>query len=88
MPSAPKDKPDEFSHALSWAIQMKMDHTNVNQTKLADLTGIPRPTLSRRLGNYMTFDVGQLVRIAAALRVPVSSLILKAEERLKERNKV
>lgn len=84
MPSAPKDKPDEFSHALSWVIRMKMEHTNVSQTKLADLTGIPRPTLSRRLGNYLTFDVGHLVKIAAALRVPVSWLILKAEERLKE----
>lgn len=42
---------------------------------LCEKTGIPRATLNRRLACKAAFDLNELDRIAAALRVPTDDLL-------------
>ncbi len=45
---------------------------------LCEQTGIPRTTLARRLNGSTAFDLNELDRIAAALRVAVTEFLVAA----------
>lgn len=80
MPTGPKSTPNALNEALSTVILMKMEHRRFNRSDLAREADMPRPTLSRILSNQKDPDLGQLQRIAKALRVPVSKLLDVAEK--------
>lgn len=49
---------------------------------VADRTGIPRTTLTRRLSGGSPFTVAEVDTLAAVVGVPVSVIIARAEDRL------
>jgi transcriptional regulator with XRE-family HTH domain len=57
-------------------IKDAMETSGISVSKLAELTGIPRMTLSRRLANPTTFTLGELVRIAEVLGITTESLVI------------
>lgn len=56
-------------------IRAQLARQRRSQQWLADQTGIGRPGLSKRLSGSRSFSLAQLVVVAAALEVPITSLI-------------
>ena len=51
---------------------------SMTQTKLAQIIGIPQPSLSARLRGVVAFDVNELHAVAKALGIPACSLLTEA----------
>lgn len=69
---------ESASKQLGCAIKHFLDSEGTSQTKLSDITGIPRNSLNRKL-NGGVFDYEELDKIAHALNVPLSQIVAKAE---------
>lgn len=69
-----------FTEALAEEIRAEMARREMTQSQLAELTGINRMSLSRRLtaGGALAFDTDDLVRIARALNMPLLDLLTRA----------
>lgn len=78
----PRELPDEWivtrRRALGYRISQLRYTANLTQERVADVTGIPRPTYQRIEAGTSDPRFGWLLRIAAALDVPVTELL--AEE--------
>lgn len=61
------------------SIRHFLETAGMSQTKLSNMTGIPRNSLNRKL-NGGVFDYEELDKIAHALNVPLSTIVAKAEE--------
>lgn len=61
------------------SIRHFLETAGMSQTKLSNMTGIPRNSLNRKL-NGGVFDYEELDKIAHALNVPLSIIVAKAEE--------
>ncbi|WP_161605458.1 helix-turn-helix domain-containing protein [Pimelobacter simplex] len=57
------------------AVVEEIKASGVTVVWLCEKTGIPRSTLVRRLNGATAFDLNELDRIAAALRIPTSRLL-------------
>ena len=67
------------SERMGHAIRHFLEAAGMSQTKLSNMTGIPRNSLNRKL-NGGVFDYEELDKIAHALNVPLSIIVAKAEE--------
>lgn len=59
-----------------------MAQLELNAADIARDTGISAPTLSRLFRAERIFDVSQVQKIAKVLKLPLSRLIAKAEDRV------
>jgi len=66
-----------ITQAVAGLVSDAMDEAGVSQLRLADESGIPRPTLIRRLKGQSPFKVDELEAIASVLGCSVTSLIPK-----------
>lgn len=82
MPTGTRDAPDEFTRALAKVIEEALRDRGLSQTQLSNLTSIPRPSITHLVNANRHFDMTELRKISVPLRVPVSELIRRAEERL------
>lgn len=57
------------------AVAAAMEAADVSQNGLSEATHIPRPTLRRRLAGASSFTVEELILIADALGVSMTSLL-------------
>ncbi len=60
---------------VSKLVEIAMQSADVNTERLADLTGMARVTLRRRLKEGASFTVSELDRIATALEVDFLDLV-------------
>ena len=60
---------------VSDAITHAMNDLGISKTTLAKKAGIPYATLDRKLKCVGDFGIGELFRIAKALRVPTADLL-------------
>lgn len=80
MPTGSKEQPDEFTRVLAEVIRTRMAYLGLNAADIARDTGISAPTLSRLFRAERIFDVSQVQKVAAVLKLPLSRLIAKAED--------
>lgn len=52
----------------------RMTRAGISQNRLAEITGIPRATLARRLNGSTPLTIDELGAIADALDIPVTTL--------------
>jgi len=67
-----------MSMTATWtgsAIRAALADTGVSQKALSDTTGIPYPTLRRKLGGHKDFTLAELLVIAEAMHVHPSVLV-------------
>ena len=67
-----------MSKTAAWtanAIATALAAAGATKVALSEATGIPYPTLNRKLAAHRDFTLSELLSIAEALRVPPSSLI-------------
>lgn len=67
------------SERMGHSIRHFLSLSGMSQTKLSNMTGIPRNSLNRKL-NGGVFDYEELDKIAHALNVPLSQIVARAEE--------
>jgi transcriptional regulator with XRE-family HTH domain len=65
--------------AVAEAVRVELARRRMTQRALADATGMSQSYIGRRLTGDMPFTTDDLVRVAAALHVRVSSLLPQAE---------
>jgi transcriptional regulator with XRE-family HTH domain len=70
-----------ISSTLPGVISERMDKAGISLGALAHRTGIPKTTLHNRLNGDTRLTVSEMERIAAALRVKVSTITRDAEMR-------
>ena len=67
-----------MSKTAAWtakSIKTALAATGATKVALSEATGIPYPTLNRKLAAHRDFTLAELLSIAEALHVPPSSLI-------------
>lgn len=57
------------------AVRRALADSGRTKKAVSDETGIPYPTLNRKVAGHSEFTVGELVRIAVATRVPPYQLL-------------
>ena len=67
------------SAALGSVVATELEQAGLSLRDAADVVGIPRTTLKRRL-DFGGFTVPERERIASLLEVSVSALVAKAED--------
>ena len=67
--------PEATTQVAARAVTAEMARQNLSQVDISTRTGIPRPTLQRRLSGFSPFTVDELDRIAHVLNVEVVSLM-------------
>jgi transcriptional regulator with XRE-family HTH domain len=65
----------KYREAVAGAVRSAMSELGITQQNLADATGLKQQYISRRVTGETAFDVEDLALIAAALGVPVASLM-------------
>lgn len=73
---------DWFSRSLGVVIADRMKAAGIAQRGMAEKSGIPLVTLSRRLTGKSTFTIAELVTIAYVLGDEVTDLVDRAEHNL------
>jgi transcriptional regulator with XRE-family HTH domain len=71
---------DSTSTHISGVVSQLLADAGVSQKRAAEVTGIPRATLIRRLSGVSPFQTTELVALAALLGVNVSDIVLAAEQ--------
>lgn len=71
--------PDQLSSRLAATVAASIKAANLSQRAVAEATGIPLVTLSRRLTGHSGFTVPEVAAIADALGVSLVELFLRAE---------
>lgn len=69
----------QITEGLTLAIRAAIEEARLSQRALADETGIPLVTLSRRLRGQSAFTVPEVAAIAKACSVSIVDLALRAE---------
>lgn len=69
-------KADAVAHNVSEQIS----ESGITVVRLCEKTGIPRSTMIRRLSGHTPFNLNELDRIAAALKVDVDQLLSPSEQ--------
>lgn len=80
MGQAPGPKPTPLSRGLNIAIRVEMARLGINQSRLAELSGVNVSMLSKRLNGTGVFTVVDLENLANALGVAPHILIERAEQ--------
>lgn len=70
-PLTPSPLPQQVAHNVAQAIE----RNGTSIVWLCSETGIARVTMHRRLAGQSPFNLGEIDRIATALRVPASDLL-------------
>lgn len=65
--------------AIAEAVRVELARRRMTQRALADATGMSQSYIGRRLTGEMPFTTDDLVLVAAALQLPVSSLLPQSE---------
>jgi len=78
---------DPTAVAIGRAVKAALAAAGRSQADVADQSEIAANTFSRRVNGLIPFTFPELVRVAAALDVPLSSLIASAEEIAARANK-
>lgn len=79
MPTGTQSAPDEFTKAITTVVRLKMQWLKQSKADIERLTGIPHGTFSRIINDQRIPDITQLRLMAAAVQVPLPSLIEYAE---------
>ena len=66
----------EASRKVAATVAAALDESHINPTRAADLTGIPRSTLLRRLTGNSAFTIAELSLIANVLDTTVEALVV------------
>lgn len=76
--SRPRREPEErASEAFCKEVRMRQGYYDLmTQQKLAECTGIPQPTLSRRLRSPEDFTVGELRKLVGTLEPDPGAVLL------------
>lgn len=75
MTVSPGDSAKSFSHLVGIEIKVAMTRREIRQSQLARMMGVNEQWLSVRLTGKQEIGMNDLARIAAALEVPVQSLL-------------
>jgi transcriptional regulator with XRE-family HTH domain len=70
-----------WSDRVAGAVRAEMTSQHRTQTALADLLGVSRPTIAKRLSGETPFDLVEIERVAAWLDLLPSELLARADER-------
>lgn len=68
--------PTSYSAAVADSVNTAITTTGITHKALAEATGIPRTTLTRRLAGQSPFTVAELDAIALALNIDVTTLVV------------
>lgn len=71
---------DSTSHRICGVVNKLLEEAGVSKLHTSETTGIPRATLLRRLSGATPFQTTELSAIAKLLEIPVSTIILAAEQ--------
>lgn len=71
--------PTPLATSVASRVSAQIEAAGVTEVWLCDKTGVPRSTMRRRLAGHSAFNLNELDRIAAALRVPVSVFLTDAD---------
>jgi transcriptional regulator with XRE-family HTH domain len=69
----------QYTEVVARAVSDAMAERGQSQRAVSLATGIPRPTLTRRLNAHSSFTVAELERIAAFLDVEVADFLAPTE---------
>jgi transcriptional regulator with XRE-family HTH domain len=70
------------SRLLLGEIRAEMARQSMTATRLADLSGIRQPTLSRKLSGDRQVTLPELLALCDALGVPLSVMFARAEQQV------
>ncbi|MGV3564209.1 MAG: helix-turn-helix domain-containing protein [Nocardioides sp.] len=71
--------PEQVSRRLAAVVSTAIQDAKRSQRSIAEETGIPIATLSRRLTGHSPFTIPEVAAIADAIGVSVIELVLRAE---------
>lgn len=72
---------NDVTHQVATAVRERITGRGETQLRVAEVTGIPRATLMRRLSGAVPFDVDELARLAAALDCDITDFVPGAASR-------
>jgi transcriptional regulator with XRE-family HTH domain len=82
MPGGTVGPPSPFAATVVSEIRAEMGRIGVNQSEIAQRTGLKKSHLSTRLRGTLPLNLNELEEIANALNISASLLLRRAEERL------
>ena len=70
-----------WSDRVACVVRVEMSSRRRTQTALAELLGVTRSTVAKRLSGEIPFDLVEIERVAAWLDLLPSELLARADER-------
>lgn len=65
---------NDYGRSVAERVSTAIEKSGYSLRDVADLSGVPLATLSRKKNGHSPFDVAELYRIAGALEIPTASL--------------
>jgi transcriptional regulator with XRE-family HTH domain len=83
MPAGTTGPPNPFAAAVASEIRAEMARLDIKQIEIVERTGLKQSYLSTRLSGGSPLNLNDLDELAGVLKISPSTLLRRAEERLR-----